>query len=194
MQRFLMTRLKGRPALSRFALVFSLLNVPVALGSDPVSPETGPAVPGFGPVFAVPADSFNLSNDRHYKVSKDVSTSSGSVDEINRGLESAARFLNMQARNGTPANQLEMAVIVHGAAAKDLLSDAAYASRFGVKNPNTELLEGLGAAGVRVYLCGQTAAYRGFSPTELNPKVTLALSAMAAHVQLQSDGYTLIPF
>jgi len=47
---------------------------------------------------------------------------------------------------------------------------------------------------VVIYLCGQTAAYRGFAAEELSPVVTMALSAMTAHVRLQSEGYTLIPF
>lgn len=180
--------------LTRIALILCVLSTPLIIAAEEAVPETGPAVEGYGPVFAVPDGSFNLSNDRHYKVSKDVSDSSESPEAINRGLESVARFLNMQARNGTSADQLETAVIVHGAAAKDLLSDKAYQARFGVKNPNTGLLSGLTNAGVRIYLCGQTAANRGFLPKELNPQVNLALSAMAAHVQLQSDGFTLIPF
>jgi hypothetical protein len=32
------------------------------------------------------------------------------------------------------------------------------------------------------------------APGEFNPAVTMALSAMSAHVRLQSEGYTLIPF
>jgi len=49
-------------------------------------------------------------------------------------------------------------------------------------------------AGVKIYLCGQTAAGRGFTTEDLNPAVSVALSAMTAHVRLQADGYTLIPF
>jgi intracellular sulfur oxidation DsrE/DsrF family protein len=175
-------------------LILSLLLAAPAMAAERPVPETGPAVEGYGPVYPVPEGSFNLSNDRYYKVSKDLSTSSDSPDQINRGLESAARFLNMQARNGTPRDKLEMAVIVHGGAGKDMLSDEAYEARFGVSNPNSGLLEGLGKAGVRIYLCGQTAAHRGYAPQELNPAVSISLSAMAAHVQLQSEGYTLIPF
>jgi intracellular sulfur oxidation DsrE/DsrF family protein len=170
--------------------VLSLLT----LQSHASAPETGPRVEGYGPVFPVEAGAFNLSQDRHYKVSKDVSASGKAPDELNRGLESAARFLNMQARNGTRPENLEMAVVVHGPATKDMLSDAAYKVRFGVDNPNAELLSGLGKAGVEIYLCGQSAAHSGFTAQELHPSVTMALSAMTAHVQLQSEGYTLIPF
>jgi len=52
----------------------------------------------------------------------------------------------------------------------------------------------LNEAGVKIFLCGQTAAYRGFATEELHPAVTMALSAMTAHVRLQSEGFTLIPF
>ncbi len=61
-------------------------------------------------------------------------------------------------------------------------------------NPNTAMLKALGDAGVTIYLCGQSAAHRGYGVEELNPAVTMALSAMTAHVRLQSEGYTLIPF
>lgn len=166
----------------------------LALPAHGAAPETGPVVKGYGPVFPVEAGAFNLAGDRLYKVSKDVSRSGDSADERNRELESVARFLNMQARNGTATDRLQTAVVVHGAAAKDLLNDAAYRHRFGVDNPNTGLLSALAGAGVEIFLCGQTAAFREFATADLHPAVTVAVSAMTAHVRLQSEGYTLIPF
>ena len=157
-------------------------------------PQTGPVIAGFGPVFEVPEGSMNLKKGQHYKVSMDISASADSDDELNRRLESAARFLNMHAREGIKAEDMEFAIIVHGPAGKDLLTDEAYASRFSLPNPNTAMLNVLFDAGVKIYLCGQTAAYRGFAAEELNPAVTIALSAMTAHVRLQSEGFTLIPF
>lgn len=166
----------------------------VLAAADYPGATTGPVVEGYGPVFPVEEGAFALASDRSYKVSKDLASTSGSVEEINRGIDSVARFLNMQAQAGTAPGTLDMALIVHGAAIKDLLTDAAYRERFGVDNPNTGLLSGLSKAGVTIYLCGQTAAARGFGSEELSPAVTMALSAMSAHVQLQSEGYTLIPF
>ena len=157
-------------------------------------PQTGPVSKDFGPVFEVPEGSWNLHKGVHYKVSMDVSATGDSSSDLNRHLESAARFLNLHARNGIDPKNIEFAIIVHGSAGKDLLTDAAYQARFEVPNPNTAMLNALGDAGVDIYLCGQTAAYRGFAAGELNPVVTMALSAMTAHVRLQSEGYTLIPF
>jgi intracellular sulfur oxidation DsrE/DsrF family protein len=157
-------------------------------------PATGPVIKNYGPVFEVPEGSLNLVKGKHYKVSMDVSATSENSSDLNRHLESAARFLNLHARNSIDAEDIEFAIIVHGQAGKDLLKDDVYESRFDIPNPNTALLNALGEAGVKIYLCGQTAAYRGFAAGELSPVVTMALSAMTAHVLLQSQGYTLIPF
>lgn len=157
-------------------------------------PQTGPVIEGFGPVYEVPEGSYNLKKDTLYKVSMDVSASADFSSDVNRHFNSAARFLNMHARNGISPDNIEFAIIVHGTAAKDLLVDDAYIERFDEPNPNTVLLNRLSQAGVKIYLCGQTAAYRGFTARDLNPAVTVALSAMTAHVRLQSEGFTLIPF
>ena len=156
--------------------------------------QTGPLIEAYGPVYDVPSGAWNLEQGTHYKVSMDVSSTGASNGKLNRHMESAARFLNLHARNGIDPGNIEFAIVVHGSAGKDLLKDAAYEARFGESNPNTAMLAALHSAGVTIYLCGQTAAHRGFAAEELNPVVSLALSAMTAHVRLQSEGFTLIPF
>jgi intracellular sulfur oxidation DsrE/DsrF family protein len=166
----------------------------LAIIAQAAGPQTGPVVENYGPVFPVPEGSFNLAAGTHYKVTMDVSATGDFAEDRNRHFESAARFLNMHARNGIDPNDIEFAIIVHGPAAKDLLKDKAYQERFDEPNPNTAMLMGLSKAGVKIYLCGQTAAFKGYGAGEFNPAVTMALSAMTAHVRLQSEGYTLIPF
>jgi intracellular sulfur oxidation DsrE/DsrF family protein len=171
-------------------LVALITALPVLAGS----PKTGPVITSYGPVFEVPKGSYNLDTDTHYKVSMDASATGAAPGDINRHFESAARFLNMHARNGIDTDKIDFALVVHGPAGKDLLNDASYKSRYQQSNPNTQLLKQLGEAGVTIYLCGQSAAYMKLKIEEINPAVTMALSAMTAHVRLQSEGYTLIPF
>jgi intracellular sulfur oxidation DsrE/DsrF family protein len=185
--------LRNAAVVTAFAATFAAtaLTFNAAFAAEP---ELGPVVPSFGPVMAPPPGSYNLDPDVHYKVSMDMYTTPDFPDEQNRHLVSAARFLNMHARNGIPADNIEFALIVHGKAAKDLLTDEAYEARFNEVNPNSALLKELNAANVPIYLCMQTAAVRGMAPEEFSPTVTMSLSAMTAHVRLQQEGYTLIPF
>lgn len=175
--------------------LFGLLAMLMLAGSVcALESTTGPVIKAYGPVYDVPGGAWNLDENTHYKVSMDVSATGDFSSDLNRRIESAARFLNLHARNGIDPKNIEFAIVVHGPAGKDLLNDAAYESRYDEPNPNTAMLNALHSAGVKIYLCGQTAAYRGLAAEELNPAVSLALSAMTAHVRLQSEGYTLIPF
>lgn len=158
------------------------------------TPTLGPVVPSYGPVMAVPGKPFNLDPNTQYKVSIDIGASAEFPGDLNPKLVSVARFLNMHPQHGIKADNVSFAAIVHGRAANDLLTDAAHVKRFGEPNPNTALLQELNAAGVTIYLCGQTAAFRGMAADEFNPAVTMAVSAMTSHVRLQQEGYTLIPF
>jgi len=178
-----------------FKLLLAAVLTPLMTGLVlAAEPQTGPVIAGFGAVYTVPGNAWNLEPDRLYKVSMDVSETADFSGERNRHIESAARFLNMHARNGIEPGNIEMAIVVHGAASRDLLTDEAYRARYDEPNPNTAMLAELQAAGVRIYLCGQTMVHRNIGVAELNPAVSLALSAMTAHVRLQSEGFTLIPF
>ena len=64
----------------------------------------------------------------------------------------------------------------------------------GTSNTNTALIKALTDKGVRVILCGQSAAFHGIKNDDLLPSVEMALSAMTAHALLQQEGYTLNPF
>lgn len=158
------------------------------------APATGPVIENFGPVYEVPGTAFNLAAGQEYRVVMDVASGPDDPSRVNSGIESAARFLNMHARSGIDPAQLEMAVVLHGSAAGAALSDAAHARHFGAPNGSAALVRELAGAGVKIYLCGQSAAHRGFAAEELLPEVELALSAMTVHVRLQQEGYRAILF
>lgn len=180
-----MKRYIGLTALT-FALSFSAW-------AGPADFKTGPVIEGYGPIAIVP-DAMRIPDTMRFKIAFD-SAKPSEAGGVNRTLESAARFINMHAAAGVDPDRINVAVIVHGGAATDLLKDKSFASRREDEaNPNAPLIKALTDKGVRVILCGQTAAYRNIETDELLPNVELALSAMTAHAQLQQDGYTLNPF
>jgi intracellular sulfur oxidation DsrE/DsrF family protein len=173
-----------------FFLVLFLVGSP-AIASESA---TGPVIDNFGPVFAVPQDSYNLAPNQQYKVVMDVGKGPKDPAQLNRSIESAARFLNMQARNSTPPENLKMAVVLHGSGARAALNEQAHSKHFKVPNGSKGLIEALGNAGVDIYICGQTAAYYGYGADDLLPQITMAVSAMTVHVRLQQEGYRAILF
>ena len=149
---------------------------------------TGPVIADYGPAYVVEAAA-PLGDEVAFKVAFDVAASKG-PEELNRGLESVARFLNMHGKAGVSVDRMDLAVVVHGQATKDMRTEAAT----GAANVNAGLVEALLAAGVKIEICGQSAAALGVQSSELVPGVEVAVSAMTAHALLQQDGYTLNPF
>lgn len=174
--------------------VFSLMATSALAAEKPVvETHMGPVIKDFGPYINVPDGSYELKKDTHYKVFIDVSDSSDADDALNDNFESAARFLNMNANSGVDAADMEFALVVHGKAVKDLFTDEAYQAEFNQPNPNTALLDALNSAGVKIYVCGQSVGFHGLSMKQMNPAVSMAISAMSASVRLQSEGFIKIP-
>ena len=159
-------------------------------GEDDFTP--GPVFETFGPVAAVSTD-FEIPKGVKLKHSFDVSKQA-ETGELNRTLVSAARFINMHARAGVPIKKINVAVVVHGSAVTDVTNAAHYAEVVGGENANAALIDALTSKGVRVIVCGQSAAYYNVGNEDLLPGVEMALSAMTAHAVLQSEGYTINPF
>ncbi|PKL96686.1 MAG: hypothetical protein CVV18_00790 [Gammaproteobacteria bacterium HGW-Gammaproteobacteria-8] len=154
--------------------------------------STGPVIKDFGPVVTVPAADFNLVPGTVYRVLLDVASGSREQHALNRGLESAARFLNMHARAGIDPADLQIEIVTHGGTSFDVLSDAAYRERFGRDNPNTALLAALAEAGVVIRQCGQSAAFHGVRAEELAPGVSMAVSAMTVMARRRSEGWVRV--
>lgn len=100
----------------------------------------------------------------------------------------------MHVRNGVKESNISLAFVLHGDSTKDALKNEAYKKRYGINNPNTQLIKTLSEHGVDMFICGQSAAYSGISKSEIMPEIKLALSAMTVLTIYQSEGYSLIKF
>ncbi|MFD0861838.1 DsrE family protein [Sungkyunkwania multivorans] len=172
-------------------LIFVLLTFQGIAQDTPIA---GPIINSYGKVFNVDTPDFKTDVTSMMKVVFDVGRTFENNESTNPLIETAARFLNLHAQNGVKAEHMNVALVIHGSASQDILTDAAYQKKFGVDNPNTALIKSLSNAGVQVILCGQTAAYRNISKSDVLPEVQFALSAMTALIQLQNNNYRLINF
>ena len=154
----------------------------------------GKIIKDYGLTFEVINPDVETAVDGELKLILDISKTADQKDQLNKYIETAARFLNMHANAGMTADQLKVAMTIHASAWKDILTDEAYEMRFGTKNPNSGLIKALTNAGVDVILCGQTASFREIKEDEILPEVKKALSAMTALIQYQNNGYRFIKF
>jgi intracellular sulfur oxidation DsrE/DsrF family protein len=155
--------------------------------------KSGPVIEGYGEVASRVKQTYPVPKDQHFKVAFDIGNQS-EAGQLNRGIESLARFLNMHAAAGVNPDNIKLALVVHGKAVFDVLNDDAHFKKLARGNSHSSLLKALMDNGVRIMVCGQTAAYYGIDNNLLFPGVEMSLSAMTAHAQLQQQGYSLNPF
>jgi len=109
----------------------------------------------------------------------------------NRGLDSAARLVNIYAAEGLEAARPRIAVILHTAATTAAFTDDAHSrTPAGGPNPNRQLVEALIADGVEVWVCGQSVIRGGHSLADVLPGIRVAHSAMIFNINRQSDGWS----
>ena len=161
----------------------------VAAGSRAGSEDfhTGELIPDYGLIAEVPAAK-PLPPDTTMKLAIDV-VEGGETGKVNGKFQTAASFLNLMHANGVDPDNVEIALVVHGPAHRDILVDEAY----GGDNPNTELLAALQQYQVSVYYCGQSQVSRDVAEEDLLPGVEITLSATTTHVMLQQQGFSLRP-
>ncbi|MEM8492407.1 MAG: DsrE family protein [Pseudomonadota bacterium] len=167
-------------------LVLAFLPAFAAIGGEKDF-HAGELIPQFGRIAEVP-DAKPLPTDTRLKLAIDI-VEGGKEGVINSKFQTAASFLNLQHANGIPADQIDVALVVHGPAHRDLLVNKAY----GGANPNAEILAALQEHGVKVFYCGQSAVYRDVTKNDLLPGVEITHSATTTHVLLQQQGYALRP-
>lgn len=156
--------------------------------------KAGPEFDPYGKVYAVPDANFPKTTEGNMHAVFDVSRQYKDRPGPNPLIETAARYYNLHLQNGYASTQLKAALVVHGSAVFDLLSNEAYREKFGKDNPNAPLVEALIKKGVTVVLCGQSATHHGVALNKSVPGTKMALSAMTALVSLQNEGYRLIRF
>jgi len=177
--------------MSGWSWVFAGLTSMAAFGAATNGPTfLFPQIARYGGIVQVPDGS--EPPRRGIKIVFDI-TADSKPEELNKGLESVARYLNLNAEAGFKPADVKIALVLHGAATNASLTDAAYAKLTATtNNPNLELIRGLKACGVEVFVCGQSLARNKFTPAEVAGDVSVAVSAMTVNVNKQQDGYSYL--
>ncbi len=109
--------------------------------------------------------------------------------EVNAGLGSVARELNLHEANGIPGKNIHAVVAVHASALYALLSNEKYKKKYGIDNPNIALIKELHDYGVKIIVCGQAMTYLNLEMEDLVPGIKQALNAQTVISSYQLKNY-----
>jgi len=160
--------------------------------SAAASPALAQAVPGYGGFTPLPRAGEQPVPSRLYKVIFNLSQGAEN-DAPLRGLDRAARLLNMLEAGGVTADRRQIVIVAHGGATQALLSDEAWSARgLGPANPSSGLLSALMQAGVSIRVCAQAMTRMNIAPTDLIEGVAVDLAALTTLIHHQQDGFAVV--
>lgn len=180
-------------ALGAMAVVTLMAAAMLALPDE--KPDwTFPVIKGFGAAWPLPKAAVQPEKNKIYKAVFDISRFPDKPDDVAVGLVHAARTYNVFASGGVPAQDMKVAIVMHGPAAIVGMNNQTYQAKYKIDNPNLPLLAELKKAGAEVYVCGQSVHIAKFDEAALAPEAQLATSAMIVLVSYQNKGYALMAF
>ena len=172
-------------------LIVSLLCC-ISIGS--FAQKLNPVIKNFGSVSEIPYAVEKPDPKMDYKILVEINTDNPKPEAVHEFFEKTAAVVNLHALGGVPANKLHVVMVIHGPAAQFIVNNAAYRKKFGVDNPNLPLFTALREAGVSIFVCGQSVVKRDIDPTNIDPEVKVALSAITTITTYQLKGYALLKF
>src|SRR5205809_1603382 len=140
-------------------LCWLLVLPPFCAGAAQWPEPASPVVPEADGYVAIPNVAKAPSKKIVYRAVWDAKQGADAADHILPALNMAGSELNALGATGVPLANAKFVVVFHGAAMDGILDDAHYRAKFGVPNPNLNVLAAMKKAGVELYVCGQYMAF-----------------------------------
>jgi intracellular sulfur oxidation DsrE/DsrF family protein len=153
-----------------------------------------PVIKGAGEIVPLPNAAVQPDAGLKYKIVCDIIEWPKMEGKVVPGLAKVARLINVFASGGMSADKMDLVLVFHGPSTEAVIKPKLFEKKHGFANPSRDLLDQLKKAGVKMYVCGQALAEHNIAQTEVNPRVTIALSALTVLPTYQLKGYALMPF
>ena len=158
------------------------------------SQQVTPAIEGFGAIYEIPQAVEKPDPSIDFKIVLDLKSGPVSPTDINPAINNIARMFNLHAVGGVPKEKLDVVGVLHNLATPAVITNEAYQRKYGMDNPNMELIKALKDSGVKLVVCGQSIIARGFQFEDVNPDIKVSVSALTAFTTYQMRGYNLLAF
>lgn len=165
----------------------------LAVAATPPAPSPARTIATHGAAVFLPSAAHRPDQNVRPRAVFNLTVAPASPDATDPGLERVARAVNLFTASGLPPMQLDFVVLLSGGATDTALDDSSYRARHGVANPNLGLISQLSSAGVQLFVCGQALHAQRLDSNSLAPGIAVSLSALTSVIQLQQQGYALVP-
>jgi intracellular sulfur oxidation DsrE/DsrF family protein len=152
-----------------------------------------PVIKNFGTIYEIEG-AVNPDSKIEYKIVIDLKTLQRDKESINPGLNNVARMMNLHVLGGVKAENLKVAVAIHGGATDVILNNESYKQKYELDNPNLKLIDELKEAGVELYVCGQSLLARKYSQDQVNSQIKIGLSMLTVVTTYMHKGYHQMVF
>ncbi|RKQ96347.1 intracellular sulfur oxidation DsrE/DsrF family protein [Kushneria sinocarnis] len=149
-----------------------------------------PVIQEYGGVIPRSDDNTNQPDpDKTYHVIFDVFHGGDDPAKLNPQLDRLARAVNVFAAHGVDPDHLDFVAILHGDSTRSVMTEQAYQKRFGVANPDSDVIAALEQAGVQMEVCGQALSRRDISEEMVNSQVDVTPSSLVTLAMYGQKGY-----
>jgi intracellular sulfur oxidation DsrE/DsrF family protein len=153
-----------------------------------------PVVPTFGGIYAIPEATVRPDSTMDYKIVIDCKTGGEKPTDYSFALHNVARMLNLHEAGGGFNDQMTVVLAIHGGATFAILDNETYKRKFGVDNPNVDLIRELKVAGVQLTVCGQSLKARKIATKNVLAEVDIATSMLTTVATCQMKGFAVFQF
>ena len=154
--------------------------------------SVNPVIRSTGGIYEVPFAVEKPDPGLSYKIVIDMQTAEGNNSNMAFSVNNLARMINLHAVGGV--SDLEVVGVLHGASTKAVMSNEAYKKRYGVDNPNSEVIKELVSKGVKLFVCGQSLIARDVDPDDVMPEIKIATAALTVLTTYQLRGFAALRF
>lgn len=160
--------------------------------NDVISEPLYPRIKNFGAVYPYNELISKQDEGLDRKIIFSISKHTEKVHLINPGLNAIARLLNIYEYEQISYKRIFVSAVVFGEAVLAILNNSNYYNKYYVQNPNSELIQSLTKAHVKVHACWQSMQDYNINERMIENEIEIVNSAMNILDYYQQNKYALI--
>ncbi|RLD18162.1 MAG: hypothetical protein DRI69_10775 [Bacteroidetes bacterium] len=153
-----------------------------------------PVIQDFGGIWDIPQATVTADRNLDYNIVIDLHSGPDTPEMLNPALNNVARLLNLHAVAGADPAKTHVVLAIHASATYSIMTNEGYRAKYGVDNPNTELIRQLDRAGVKLTVCGQSLIAREVAFGHVQDEVEVSTSMLTTVTTYQNKGYAYLRF